>query len=164
MYPLWLTNLFQDNRCPECRGALTLDDIIAIGARRPEPFEAHLREPLALILATCRHCGISTNFSTRCPRDGLIDAVNELADQIESAPAGEPPLIRPSAEPSTPQSRPPADATRSNRGRVAVRPSVREGQASDPPTEKEIKAFLARLKRMSFKPGSKGFNKLSGSD
>lgn len=158
MYPNWIVNLFTNNPCTECRGAVTLDDISAIGVCRPEPFLAHLRAPYALIIATCRHCGQSIRFTTRCPKGALVEAVMELAVQIESAEAGKPPPFGPGSI-QAPRSGHSSEATD-----APLRPSIREDQAVGPPTDAEVKAFLARLRRMSFKAGSKGFERLTGRD
>ena len=148
MYPLWLTNMFVKNECPECRGLVSLTDIYAIGARRPEKFEAHLAEPMGMILVKCPHCGQNINFTTRCPTDSLIEAVEELARQISSAPPTKPPFGPGSVAPATSNSEDGATGAR-------VRPSIRAGQNLGPPTKEEISAFLARLKRASFRPGKK---------
>jgi hypothetical protein len=151
MYPIWLTNLFINNTCPLCRGPITLDDIIAIGARTPEPFEAHLREALAMILANCRQCGQTINFSTRCNRGGLIDAIHEFCSRIELGSAALPKLnIKPAPQPG--------EAAVTDK---QVRPSIRADQELQPPSDEEIRLFLARLRRMSFKPGSKGFDRFT---
>jgi hypothetical protein len=47
--------------------------------------------------------------------------------------------------------------TRTSDGTGPLRPSRRENQPDTPPTQQEIQAFLHRLRRTSFKRGSKGF-------
>jgi hypothetical protein len=147
MYPTWLTNLFINNTCPECHEVLTVDDIVAIGARRPEQFEAHLREAMTMILVRCHHCRVMINFSTRCLRAGLVDAVHELCDRIESADITASPLFGSDAQ------QPSSDPTDC----APVRPSIRRDHPDTPPTQAEVRAFLDRLRRASFKRGSKGF-------
>jgi hypothetical protein len=161
MYPGWLICSFTNNPCTVCRAPITVDEITAIGWTRPEDYEAYLREPLALVLAKCRQCGQKHSFRMRCEKDSLIDAMHELADRIASAPSGSPPPLGPGA----PAARSADDTPeRTPDEKSPVRPSVRADQKLGPPSQEEIKSFLARLKRMSFKPGSKSFKKLSGPD
>lgn len=163
MYPNWIIDMFTGNTCPKCRSALTLSDIDAIGIRRPLGFEGHLPELLALVIATCKQCGGCIHFSTRCPKEPLIDAVEELAELIKSTPARKPPLFGPGAA-STVQGETSSDGAGGHVGKSTVRPSIRADQKLGPMTEEEVGSFLAWLKRISFKSGSKSLRRLTGSD
>jgi hypothetical protein len=161
-YPAWLIGMFTDNHCPECRGLLMLSNIDAIAAARPEHNIAHLRDPMALVIATCPHCNRQLHLSMRCPRELLMNAVKQFINQIESAPIGEPPLFGPGSK--VVQQSDSGNRAGDDKSEPTIRPSLRAGQSLRPPTDAEVKTFLARLKRMSFKSGSKGFKKLSGND
>lgn len=158
MYPTWLINSFTDNPCTQCRAPITVDDITGIGLARPSDLETYLREPLALILATCRHCGQKHNFRMRCLKDSLIDAMNELADQIAAAPPGDPLPFGPGSAASA---RCETGSGSGEANKLPVRPSLRSNQKMTPPSQEEIRVFLARLKRMSFRRGSRDFNKFT---
>lgn len=146
MYPAWLTTMFENNPCSECRIALTLRDIEAIGVRRPYP--NGLQRPLALVTCVCPRCGNRMACTIEQPLEGILAGVEALYLELaEAAPPSDGTFKLPS---------PKAKET----GRV--RPSRRRNQPTAPPTEEEIRTFLARLKRMSFKSGSKGIGKLTG--
>jgi hypothetical protein len=156
MYPDWINGMFQDNRCIKCRAALTVDDIDAIGARRPEKYEAHAGAPVALVIVTCRRCGQRMHLSLVWAVDQVIDAINELARIIEAdAQKFESPFRVDSRLPAVSNDAPKPRENGEQRG--GVRPSRRRGQPMNPPTEAEIKAFLNRLRRTSFQRQSKGF-------
>ena len=162
MYPNWIIQMFTNNPCPTCRGTVMLDDINAIGACRPSDFESHFREPLVLVIAKCPHCGQDIHITMRCPTDLILDAARALAEQIEAAPPEKPPFFAPTPTPAKDHGS--TDGAVGNAFPPTVKPSIRVGQNLGPPTEAEIKSFLARLKRMSFKPGSKSFDRLTGGE
>lgn len=146
MYPEWLTTMFQSNPCSECRAGLTLSDIEAVGVRRPYP--DGLQRPLAMVTCVCPHCGNRMSCTIDQPLEGVLAGVEALYLELaDTAAPGNGMFQLPSV---------PAKKT----GRA--RPSRRRNQPSAPPTEKEIRDFLARLKRMSFKTGSKDMGKLTG--
>jgi hypothetical protein len=154
MYPDWIVNLFTNNACPKCRHPITLDNVDAIGVGRPDRHLAHLREPMAMMLATCPQCEELISFSCRCATVLLLDAARELARLIENAPAGDPPLFGPG-------SLPPSHGDETPK---TVRPSIRRNQAAGPLTDAEVKSLLARRRRASFRSGSKNFKGLAAPD
>jgi RNase P subunit RPR2 len=158
MYPTWLINAFIDNFCAKCRHPIVLDDITAIALARPEDYAAHLREPFALIVAECRKCGQKHSFQMRCAKDPLFEAMNHLAIEIESAPTKNPPPFGPGSTANAQRNHTVSDENQ----REQIRPSLRAGQKTSPLSTEEVREFLARLKRMSFKPGSSSFKKLTG--
>lgn len=146
MYPDWLTTMFQSNPCSECRASLTLRDIEAVGVRRPYP--DGLQRPLAMATCVCPHCGNRMSCTIDQPLEGVLAAVEALYRELaEAAPPSDGAFQLPSPK---------------AKGTGRARPSRRRNQPTAPPTEEEIRTFLARLKRMSFKAGSKGIGKLTG--
>lgn len=145
MYPDWLKGMFQSNPCSECRVPLTFADIEAVGVRRPYP--DGLGRPLALVTCVCGRCGNRMQCTLDQPLDAVMAAVEALYRELAAAA---PPNAGVFQVPSSATAAPPA------------RPSRRKDQPSGPPTKEEIRAFLARLRRMSFKAGSKGFKRLTG--
>lgn len=129
MYPQWLVQMFTGNKCVKCRVAVTTDDIDAVGLRRPMPNDdpAH---PLALVIATCKHCGQWMHFSMRLDLPTLLNAVTAFAARIAEASqhaqadgsgfAVQPPPSNGSPTPAVPANRP--------------RPSRRAGQPLTPLT------------------------------
>jgi hypothetical protein len=151
MYPSWLIDLFQGNLCSECKTALTIADVESIGVRRPYPSGPPW--PLAKISCVCGHCGNRMECTIDQPLDSILPAVETLYREIADA-----------APPRTgffqiPPSNQAAASSSAERENAPTRPSRRKDQPLTPPTEEEIKVFLARLRKMSFKAGSKSYRR-----
>lgn len=163
MYPDWVRGMFQNNPCVKCRAELSLADIEAIGVRRPMDNEAHLPLPWGLVIATCRHCGQYMHFVMRCPIEPVVDAVRELFWRIETGPADSAANPLPGLDAGQPPAgnrasgKPAFDAAEWSE--QPVRPSIRRDQPLTPPTEEEIRHFLNRLRKTSFRRKSKGYAK-----
>ena len=154
MYPEWLISLFADNTCVRCRTALTTDDIDAVGTRRPMPHDDP-RAPLALIIVTCKHCGQCINCTLPLDLPAVLDAVTAFAARIaRAAETKDADLNGPHFQ------RSPATGNATERPNIErVRPSRRDGQPLTPPTQREIQAFLNRMRATPFKRGTKGFDR-----
>jgi hypothetical protein len=152
MYPSWLIDLFQGNLCSECKTALTIADVESIGVRRPYPSGPPW--PLAKISCVCGHCGNRMECTIDQPLESILPAVECLYREIADAA---PPRTGFFQIPSPNQMAPSAE-----RENAPARPSCRKDQPLTPPTEQEINVFLARLRKMSFKAGSRSLKKLTG--
>src|ERR1700678_2224874 len=160
MYPLWITNLFFKNPCVECRKDVTIDDIVAIGVCRPEPYEAHLREANAVIRARCKHCDHVQNYITRFPKPLMGEAIEALIEEIENAPTAKPLLGPGSVAPENTRDKPTKNEKPPGQS-AKVRPSIRVNQKTGPITDAEVKAMLKALNRLSLKTNSETFKKLT---
>lgn len=156
MYPKWIQRDFDRGfRCMNCRGHLTTADIRMVGVRCPHPWSS---KPLGMYLTLCPLCGHRTEYASDEPN--VLDITNAIiakSSQFERSPPAEKPVFTfdsPETEPP-PEQEPTATPAR-------VRPSRRPSQPLGPPTKAEIKRFLERLKKTSFKTNSKGFQKLTG--
>ena len=137
----------------------------AVGIRHPEEFEAWKAEPVFFISLGCPYCGRVTNLLTRQPLSKVLDGVTAFAQVIEQQCQGkEPPLKIPGLTTPKPPAPPPAPApplapatAGASDPTAPLRPSRRSNQPVTPPTQAEIRAFLNRLRKTSFKRGTKGF-------
>ena len=158
MYPKWMQKMLYCNPCRGCRIRLDAQNVQAVGIRYPEEFEAWKAEPVLFISLGCPYCGQVLNLLARQPLAKALDAVAAFGHVIEQQCQGkEPPLkiqglttAKPPPPPPTPAPPTTADADR-------LRPSRRSNQPVTPPTQAEIRAFLNRLRKTSFRRGTKGF-------
>ena len=160
MYPKWMQKMLYCNPCRGCRIRLDAQNVQAVGIRYPEEFEAWKAEPILCITLACPYCGQALNLLSREPLQKVLDAVTAFARVIEQQCQGkEPPLKIPGLTTPTPAAPPPTPAPPATSSGDAdrLRPSRRGNQPVTPPTQAEIRAFLNRLRRTSFKRGSKGF-------
>jgi hypothetical protein len=161
MYPPWMNEMFRCLPCSGCGSRLASDDIEIVGVRRPEEWEAWLAQPIFVISLICRNCGQVTNALHRQPLGEVVNGVTAFVRDIERDCQGKEPLVKipglttakPAGSPSSPAPTPPAPTEPPDH----VRPSRRRNQPVKPPTPAEIRAFLNRMRKTSFKRGSKGF-------
>lgn len=149
MYPKWVQEICT-TPCTGCRATPALDDIIAVGAARPAKQEAYLG-PLAMLLVVCPNCGGRMYITLREPIQSVIRAMREFARIADEAGRNTPPPFNFGTKARD------ASAAVTRDGTGPLRPSRRENQPDTPPTQQEIQAFLRRLRKTSFKRGSKGF-------
>jgi hypothetical protein len=153
MYPKWVEEVSR-TPCGECHASPTIADIVAIGTARPAKREAYLG-PLARVLIACPGCGGQMYITLREPIASVILAMREFVRLADETGRNTPPPFN--------FSKPKTDlggeaATDVSEGCGALRPSRRTNQPDTPPTQQEIQLFLRRLKNVSFKRTSKGFN------
>ena len=158
MYPKIIQSSFDGReRCRNCKSNLSTSDIALIGVRPPDPWR---NRPLGLYLTICPLCGHRTETSFDIALADLIAAVEAKWAEFESAPPAKPmPFVMP--QKNVPPNDPEPTIEQPSNSKV-VRPSRRNGQPLQPPTDAEIKRFLARLKVTSFKTNSKSYKKLTG--
>lgn len=153
MYPNWVEEVSR-TPCGRCHRIPTPTDIIAVGAARPNAIEAYVG-PLAMILVLCPRCGERMCITLREPVESVVEALREFVHvTAEESKKVKPPIHFPRSKPRGADN--PA-ITKTNDGVGPLRPSRREGQPDTPPTQREIQLFLSRLRKTSFKRGSKGF-------
>jgi hypothetical protein len=149
MYPKWVEEVSR-TPCAECHGVPTTADIIAVGTARPSKQEAYLG-PLAMLLVDCPNCGGRMYITLREPIQSVIRAMREFVRIADEAGRKTPPPFNFGTKARD------AAAAVTRDGSGPLRPSRRKNQPDTPPTQREIQAFLHRLRKTSFKRGSKGF-------
>jgi hypothetical protein len=154
MYPKWLEEVCR-TPCGKCHVVPTPVDIIAVGIARPNNIEAYVG-PLAMLLVECPCCGERMQITLRESVESVVEAIHEFVKVVGEAARNVPPPIQ--LPPSKPRV---ADDDRAMRkaadGTGPLRPSRRDNQPDTPPTQREIQAFLHRLRKTSFRLKSKGF-------
>jgi hypothetical protein len=155
MYPKWMQEMLYCNPCTGCRIRLDAQNVQAVGIRQPEEFEAWKAEPVFFVSLACPYCGQVVNLLSRQPLTKSLDGIEAFGRVVEQQCQGkEPPLEIPGF--TTPTS-PPTPTAPADGDTDQLRPSRRSNQPVTPPTQAEIRAFLNRLRKTSFKRGSKGF-------
>jgi hypothetical protein len=153
MYPQWVEQIC---RTPcECHGLHSVDDIVAIGVAKPGKGAEHMG-PMAMVMVVCPSCGQLMNITVREPLKSVIAAMRQLVEVIDEVGRNTPPPFNlPRRKPQ-----PTGDDTAANasKTRRPPRPSVRNDQPMTPPTQREIRSFLHRLRLNSFKRGAKDFS------
>jgi hypothetical protein len=152
MYPKWIAKVTR-LACAECRYCTSFHDIVAIGMSRPSKQEAYIG-PLAMLILICPGCGRRIEITLREPIESVILAMRELVRLADETGRNTPPpfnFSKPKTDPGG------EAATKISDGGGALRPSRRADQPDTPPTQREIQAFLQRLRKTSFKRGSKSF-------
>jgi hypothetical protein len=96
------------------------------------------------------------SVTVREPLKSVIAAMREFVAVIDEVGRNTPPPINlPSRQPQPADE--PGTSTKTSENSGPLRPSVRDDQPDTPPTQREIQAFLHRLRRTSFRRSSKGF-------
>jgi hypothetical protein len=152
MYPKWIAKAAR-LACAECRYCTSFHDIVAIGMSRPSKQEAYIG-PLAMLILICPGCGRRIEVTLREPIETVILAMRELVRLADEIGRNTPPpfsFSKPKSHADGPT------VTKSSDDSGPLRPSRREDQPDTPPTQQEIQLFLRRLRKTSFKRGSKGF-------
>jgi hypothetical protein len=164
MFPEFMNDILGQARCGHCDAPQTIADIRVVGVRPPEEFEAFRGEPVFIIIMGCKNCGQWTNHTMRRSRAESVEGIVSFIQMIERDCEGKKPPLNipglgrkttPAAMPLPDTPQPAADAT----GNSRPRPSRRKNQPDTPPTQREIQAFLHRLRKTSFRRKSKGFSK-----
>ncbi len=159
MYPKWIQDQFENNRCrcTKCKAGQLTTNIIMIGVCSPHTWS---NRPQGIFTTLCPLCGNSTQHTIDLTLSDIVGAVEAKFDEFESAGPAEPPPIKiPKTSTGVPDVTP---AGPSDEKSKRVQPSRRNSQPLQPPTEAEIRRFLARLKVTSFKTNSKSYKKLTG--
>ena len=118
-------------------------------------------EPVFIMVMGCKTCCQVTNHTMRRPRAESLEGCVSFIKLIEAECEGKSPPLNipglgkkgmpePTALPNARQRA--ADAINNSR----PRPSRRENQPDTPPTQREIQAFLHRLRKTSFRPEVEG--------
>lgn len=148
MYPKWVEKASR-LICEDCHGIGSFHDIIAIGIARPNPQETYTGS-LAMMIVACPVCGERMSITIKQPMESVMEAMAEFAQLTDQAAKNaKPPIQIPPKKPVEPKV--------GHKGTNPLRPSIRENQPGTPPTQREIQSFLQRLRKTSFKSGSKGF-------
>lgn len=159
MYPKWIQDQFDNNRCrcTKCKAGQLTTNIIMIGVCSPHTWS---NRPRGIFTTLCPLCGNGTQHTIDITLSDIIGAVEAKFDEFESAgPAAPPPIKIPKTSTGVYDVTPAGPPKENSK---PVRPSRRISQPLQPPTEAEIKQFLKRLKVTSFKTNSKSFKKLTG--
>lgn len=148
MLPPWVLNMFTNRPCARCGAILSDANVVSLGLRRPESSQAWRREPVIVATVGCKQCGVAMQFWHRCTLQNALVAMVGFNEIIQKeCEAAQPPLnvpgIRPRATPT-----PSADG---------AKPSCRNDQPRAPISIDEQQRFVKSLRRIPFRPGSKGF-------
>lgn len=163
MFPNYMNDMLRQTCCGHCEAPQSIEDIRVVGVRRPEEFEAFYAEPVFIIITGCKNCGQWTNHTMRRSRADAIAGISSFIDLIErkcqdkKPPINIPGLGKKPASTSEVSASPPSAQNPVDESHP--RPSVRHNQPTTPPTQREIQHFLHRLRKTSFRRGTKGFSK-----
>ena len=149
MHPEWVRSTVIGQTCDACDTELQADAIVGVATKIVTHKGKNLGGPICHVLLRCRGCGRHQYRRTIATQDEMIDAVHSIYRLANCMP-----------------DRRPTDRTKKRKAaaelfghlddvKPRVRPSIRRWSPRHPPTEKEIRIFLNKLRKTSMKVGTK---------
>jgi hypothetical protein len=159
MFPDYMNDMLREACCGHCNAPLSTADIQIVGVRRPEEFEAFYGEPVFVIIMGCKACGQWTNHMMRRSLADSIQGISGFVKLIEKECEGKEPILKiPGLTKRSPAAEPPRQLPQPVDGN-RPRPSILPGHPNGPMMDAEVKAFIFRTNKTSFRVGSNGFKK-----
>ena len=177
LYPQWIKQLFSGKMgCESCSEPLSLDDIIGVGLYCPDAATDFSVGPQSAVEAYCSHCGNRTHFTINKVLSETVKAVEAFYEVIARKRMGHKP---PWGTLPSPNYKPEEEADKKQPGsdvrpyghrfrgqgfseeaeRWRNRRRRRRFKIGGPPSDEEVKKFLRRLEKTSFKRSTKSFQK-----
>ncbi|MEM6392781.1 MAG: hypothetical protein AAF797_08430 [Planctomycetota bacterium] len=165
-YPKWVRDIVDAKiRCPKCNRLIETLDIRGIGVQFPENNQVHDRSPVAQITTQCRTCFHQTRLLMHVEKIPLLSAVETLFDYIEAdrsfTEAASPFLPSPNIKPPKAEGDNPVEIVPGQTKLAAKAFEERRRRAErrlkEMPTDREVRAFLNKLKKTSTKRSTKSY-------